>query len=231
LPGRHLEDYAGELKEAAGNLPVPLSSISLGFKGSLLSSSSQRRQECRSSLISLFDLCGDLAIPLFNMPPALTQDNGNRLVDAAERDALLIEQLPGLAGEAGGRGVALLLEPVNRYESEYLNTLSHAVAICEQVAHPNVGVTADLFHMQIEELSTAASIQGTRKWLKHFHVAANNRQEPGIGSMDFASAFAALKEIGYDGGLEVESRSLSGPPEECLPRSVEFLRKAWREAG
>src|SRR5690606_27493737 len=126
-------------------------------------------------------------------PPVLIQDNAERLSDEAEQDALLLEQLPALGDEAARRGVVLLLEPVNRYESDYLNTLAHAARLCAAVGHPAVGCTADFFHMQIEELRPAESLRRAGPWLRHIHVAENARVEPGPGSLDFRPGFAALR--------------------------------------
>ena len=102
LPGRYLNDYLDELRGCLADSPLPLAALSLGFIGSL---------------------CAELGCSGFNMPPVLICDNPERLTDAAEQDALLVEQLPALGDEAQSRGVALLIEPVNKYESEYLNDI------------------------------------------------------------------------------------------------------------
>ena len=231
LPGRCLDSYAEGLKALAGRYPLPLSSLSLGFEGSLVSPSAERRRACRRSLGVLFKLCRELGVASLNMPPALTQDNPGSHADAASRDALLLQQLPEVAAEADACGVTLLLEPVNRYESEYLNSLAHAVALCRRAGAANLGITPDLFHMQMEELNVPAAIAAAGGWIKCVHVAENTRQEPGIGSMDFLSAFTALKGIGYSGYLELESRALSGRPELTLPPALAFLRRSWAAAG
>lgn len=230
LPGRMLKDYAAELQRSSPPFALPFSSLSLGFGGSLISRLAQRRAECRDSLLNLFDFCRVHDIPRLNMPPALLQDNGKNLAPPAKRDALLTVQLAPLAEAAAERGVTLLLEPVNRYESDYLNTLAHAAALCEAVGHPALGVTADLFHMQLEERQAPSALRATGNWLKCVHVADNTRLEPGSGSMAFAPVFAALQTMGYRGDIEVESRGLSGDPETCLPAAVRTLQRAWRDA-
>ena len=231
LPGRFLENFRTDLREASSRLPLPLSSISLGFEGSLVSGSPSRRTECRESLLALFEWCREQDIPTLNMPPALAQDNEHALAPPEERDALLAEQLHLLAEAAARNGVTLLLEPVNRYESAYLNTLEHAVALCERVGHDALGVTADLFHMQLEERSTPEAIRRAGPWLKCLHVADNTRLEPGSGSLAFGPAFAALQSVGYHRMVELESRALSGSPECVLPASVAFLRRMWETSA
>ncbi len=237
LPGRYLDRYREELRACVRDSPVPLDALSLGFTGSLVSPDSAVRRGCRDSLFRLFDLCAELGVGKFNMPPALIQDNPIRLTGpgpypdvTAAQDALLLEQLPALAREAAARGVLLLLEPVNRYESDYLNRLEHAARLCREIDHPHLGCTADFFHMQLEELNPAEAIRSAGSGLRHVHVAENTRVEPGPGTLDFRPGFQALREIGYTGTLEVECRSLSGPPEEVLPRSVAYLRGLWLEA-
>ncbi|MFN6956498.1 MAG: sugar phosphate isomerase/epimerase family protein, partial [Acetobacteraceae bacterium] len=123
LPGRYLDRYLGELRTCLPDSPLPLEALSLGFVGSLVSSDAGTRQACRDSLLHLFDLCAELRVPRFNMPPLLFQDNPgsagdpSRLAELTEtRDAWLLVQLPALAEAAQQRGVTLLLEPVNRYE-------------------------------------------------------------------------------------------------------------------
>jgi sugar phosphate isomerase/epimerase len=195
-------------------------------------------------LLNLFDLCAELGVRIFNMPPCLIQDNPGRITAPGESnsvrerlDMLLLEQLPAIGDEAHKRGVDLLIEPVNQYESDYLNSIEHAGRLCRKMNHPAIGLTADFFHMQIEELHMdeaihRASAPSTSGYvpLRHVHVAENTRVEPGPGSLDFRPGFGALKDIGYPGWIELECRRLSGPATEVLPKSVDYLRNAWNRA-
>jgi sugar phosphate isomerase/epimerase len=237
LPGRFLNDYLDELRKCLGDSPLPLVSMSLGFSGSLLSPHESVRRRCRDSFLRLFDICAELEVGCVNVPPVLIEDNPDRIVEGLTygsaieaQDALLIEQLPALADRAQERGLMFLLEPVNRYESEYLNTVPHAARLCETLNHDNIGLTCDFFHMQIEELSVPESLAEAGKWIRHVHVAENTRVEPGPGSLNFTPGFHTLKKIGYDRAIELECRRLSGPAEQVLPKSVEYLRRLWRQA-
>jgi len=237
LPGRFLNSYLDELRDCRSDSPLPLASMSLGFSGSLLSPHESIRKRCRDSLLRLFDICAELSVNCFNAPPVLIQDNPARITDAGAygsvteaQDALLIEQLPALADQAQKRGLIFLLEPVNRYESEYLNTVPHAAKLCETVNHDYIGITCDFFHMQLEELSIPQSISKAGKWIKHVHIAENTRVEPGPGSLNFTPGFRVLKKIGYNRIIEIEPRTLSGPAEKVLPKSVDYLRKLWKQA-
>lgn len=242
LPGRFRDRWLTQLRDCFKDRPLPMVSISLGFENSLLSPNESERQICRDSLLRSFDLCAEFGATLFNLPPCLIQDNPVRIRDAAsfssvrERlDSLLLEQLPALGDEARQRGVELLIEPVNHYESDYLNSIQHAVDLCQKLNHPAIGFTADFFHMQIEELRMGDAIGGTGPAanggkLRHVHVAENTRVEPGPGSLDFKPGFRALKAIGYQGWIEVECRQLSGTAAEVLPKSVDYLMGTWKDA-
>lgn len=244
LPGRFKSRWLEPLRDCFQDSPLPMVAISLGFDGSLLSPSSKERLKCRDSLLGLFDLCAEFGARIFNLPPCLIQDNPQRITASGEfnsirehLDALLLEQLPALGDEAHKRGVDLLIEPVNQYESEYLNSIEHAGALCRQLDHSAIGFTVDFFHMQMEELhaheairKAAAPTESGYLPLRHVHVAENTRVEPGPGSLDIQPGFRALKEIGYHGWIEVECRRLSGPPTEVLPKSIEYLRKTWNNA-
>ena len=232
LPGRYLPDYRAELLACKDRLPLPISSISLGFRGSLVSADGEARRQCRDDTRDLLALCADLGAAGLVMPPMLNQDGHQRLADVgncadvrAAEDALLLEQLPELAEAAGSAGKLILLEPVNRFETDYLYELAHATALCERLDHPAVGITVDFFHMQIEELNPPEAIRRAGRWVRHVHVAENTRVEPGPGWLDFRPGFEALRDVGYDGFIVVECRTLSGPAGEVLPRCVRYLRE------
>jgi sugar phosphate isomerase/epimerase len=230
LPGRFLKTWLAEARSLKAESPLPFVSLSLGFEGSLLSPHPAVRQQCRDSIMRLLDICEELGAHLFNIPPVLIQDNPERLKDRAQQDALLLEQLPALGDAAKARNVTLLLEPVNRYESDYLHSVEHAAQLCAQANHPAIAFTADFFHMQLEELKMDVALTKAGLRTKHIHVAENTRVEPGPGSLDFAPGFRALKQLGYEGFIEIECRNLSGPGEIVLPRSVAYLRRVWQES-
>ena len=237
LPGRFLGQYRDKLLAHQDRLALPISSISLGFRGSLVSADAEERRQCRGDAIALSDLCKQLGAAGLVMPPTLVQDPHVAIADpsphrtiAEARDALLTEQLPGLATAAEERDVRLFIEPVNRFEADYIHRLNHAVRICEQVDHPGLGITADFYHMQLEELRPADSLRRADRWIRHVHVAENTRCEPGPGSLELTTGFEALRDIGYDGYVVVECRFLSGPAEEVLPRSVQYLRQLMHQA-
>jgi sugar phosphate isomerase/epimerase len=230
LPGRFLKSWLQDARAFKADSPLPFVSLSLGFEGSLLSPHFAVRQKCQDSILQLLDICAEFNAHLFNIPPVLIQDNAERLKDRDQQDALLLEQLPKLGDAAKARGVTFLIEPVNRYESDYLHSVEHAAGLCTQLNHPAVAITADFYHMQLEELHTDTALKNAGLWTRHVHVAENTRVEPGPGTLDFTPGFRALKQVGYQGLIEVECRSLSGPGETVLPRCVAYLQRTWQEA-
>jgi sugar phosphate isomerase/epimerase len=237
FPGRFLATYEPQLRSCARDAPVAMGFLSLGFEGSLVSPDARIRARCRDSLRRLLDLCREVGLLGVNVPPALIQDNPVRYPCGAgdestvhAQDAHLVDELPALCTEAHRLGVLLLLEPVNRSESEYMNTLDHAAAVCARVNHGSLGVTCDFYHMEREEPDPPGAIRANGKWIRHVHVSEDTRLEPGSGPMDFVPGFRALKEIGYSGMIELECRSLSGPAERVLPCSASYLRRAWERA-
>lgn len=96
------------------------------------------------------------------------------------------------------KGVVLAMEAINRYETNFLNTLEESVNFVNMVDHPNVRTMADTYHMNIEEVDSAAVIRKYGHTLANLHLADSNRQAPGEGHFDFPSIARALKEIHFD---------------------------------
>jgi len=100
--------------------------------------------------------------------------------------------------------VTLSIEPVNRSETYFLRTAAEALALCQAVGHPRVGVTIDTFHANIEEKNQAAAVLSLRDRLRHMHMSENDRSLLGQGHVDFPGIVEALRAIGYQGYLMIE---------------------------
>lgn len=119
--------------------------------------------------------------------------------------------------------VVLLLEPVNRYETNIVNTVGEALHLIKQIGSQNLKVLPDTFHMNIEEPSIAESIKYAGSKLGYIHFADSNRWAPGLGHVDFRSILSALNKIGYDGTIGVEI--LPKPDDLTAARkAIEFIR-------
>jgi len=102
-------------------------------------------------------------------------------------------------------GIVLGIEPVNRFETYFLNTAADAVKLVKQVGEPNIGVHLDTFHMNIEEKSYYHPIVSTGKLLCHVHCCENDRGIAGTGTVNWDEVFKGLAEIGYDRWITLES--------------------------
>jgi len=105
---------------------------------------------------------------------------------------------------AQARGLTLVLEPGNRYETDFIHTVEEATAFLDMVDLPNVRLMIDTFHMNIEEPSIPDAIRRGGPYLEHVHVGDSNRRAPGWGHLDFDAVAAALHASGYRGGIGLE---------------------------
>jgi D-psicose/D-tagatose/L-ribulose 3-epimerase len=136
--------------------------------------------------------------------------------------------------------IDLALEPLNRFETYFLNTAADAIMFCEAINDSSIGVLLDTFHTNIEEKDVAAAFRMTGKRLKHVHACENDRGVPGTGHVDFVGIAAALKEIRYEGWITIESfgyshkelaaaaaiwRDLAPTPETVAFEGLPFLKK------
>jgi D-psicose/D-tagatose/L-ribulose 3-epimerase len=129
----------------------------------------------------------------------MTADERARDID------LLVQQLRTLAEYAGDRGVVLCIEPINRFETSFINLAEQAIEVIDRVDHPACQIMLDTFHMNIEESSLGAAIRAVGPRLKHFHACENDRGTPGSGHVPWQDVADGLKAIGYDGPVVIES--------------------------
>ncbi|NPV54176.1 MAG: sugar phosphate isomerase/epimerase [Firmicutes bacterium] len=134
------------------------------------------------------------------------------------------DAMASLAGYAEGMGVELVLEPINRYETDLINTVDDALAFLDSVGAPNISLLVDTFHMNIEEASIEGSIRRAKGRIGHVHVADSNRWAPGLGHIDFQPVLDALIEIGYNGFLSAEILPMP-TSEEALLATARWMER------
>lgn len=105
-------------------------------------------------------------------------------------------------------GVSLAVEPINRYETNYLNTIGEALDFVDEVDLPNVGILADTFHMNIEEADLANALRSAGDRLLHTQFVDSNRLAAGRGHIDFDALAGVLQEFAFTGYLSTESLPL-----------------------
>jgi sugar phosphate isomerase/epimerase len=118
--------------------------------------------------------------------------------------AWLSEALEVLGERAQGEGVPLIYEPLNRYETNLFNSLSGTADFLGSLKTRNIKILADLFHMNIEEVSLPDAIRAAGSLIGHVHFADSNRRAAGFGHTDFAPVATALHEVGYSGYVSAE---------------------------
>jgi D-psicose/D-tagatose/L-ribulose 3-epimerase len=118
-------------------------------------------------------------------------------------------------------GVRLGVEPINRFETYFINRGDQALALAEATG-PNCGICLDIFHMNLEEDDPFAMIRRAGDRLVGFHVADNNRLAPGMGTFDWPRIIDTLREIRFDGALSVEfCPPLDRTPANPFPGSID----------
>jgi D-psicose/D-tagatose/L-ribulose 3-epimerase len=157
-----------------------------------------------------------------------------------------VEGYQALTATLAENGVTLAIEPLNRFETFFLNTAGDAAALCDRVGHPNVGVLFDTFHANIEEKNIAAGYRTVGRHLKHVHTCENDRGIPGSGHVEWPEVFQALRDLDYDGWLTIESfgfalgelsaaasiwRDIESSPESIAFNGVEFLKRNFNAVG
>lgn len=241
LGGDHLhsETNRSDRRAVLADCAVRPSSICGGFDCEMVHCDPDRRQACIDTIKRFMDFsaevgaAGPISVPIFNQNLSPTIQRVPDLSPWKSQHELEIELLTEIARDiarhAEGVGVALLLEPLNRYESNALKNVAEAANICRQVGGTGVRVMADLFHMHIEEFNTPDALENIGDVLGHVHLADNTRREPGTGDINFKDAFTVLKRINFTGYMAFEC-GLTEEPNLSLPRSVNFLRNCIAEA-
>jgi sugar phosphate isomerase/epimerase len=116
----------------------------------------------------------------------------------------IVETLRRCAEKAHTRKVCVVLEPLNRYEADFINTAKEGMSLVREIDHPAFGLLLDTFHMNIEEPRLADAIYTAAERLWHVHLGDSNRLPPGQGHLDFSLVVDALRDIGYTGYLSAE---------------------------
>jgi 5-keto-L-gluconate epimerase len=121
-----------------------------------------------------------------------------------EAEKLFLDTAEQVCGLARPHGVTILIEPVNRYEINFINNLDEGAALLGKLACENAGLMPDVFHMNIEDAKIGASLIRHAGLIRYIHLADSNRLAPGQGHLNFDEVFSALKVSGFDGWASIE---------------------------
>jgi sugar phosphate isomerase/epimerase len=180
---------------------------------------SEVRRRARDFVAGLIDLAGG-----FGAPAILGSMVGRWEGSPDYALKWLAEALEQLAPRAHALGVPLLIEPLNRYETNLLNRDEQTLELLGRLRTQNVKLLCDLFHMNIEERDLRAALRAAGAKLGHIHFADSNRQAMGLGHLDMAPVAQTLKELGYTGPISAEVLPLPDA-ETAAAKTMEAYRK------
>ncbi|MGH3948542.1 MAG: TIM barrel protein [Pseudonocardiaceae bacterium] len=183
--------------------------------------------ERRKSAMTYLKLCVDLAQAVGSphvAGPMYSATGKARLLPQDERRqqrAWAAESIREVADYAADRSIRLAIEPLNRFETDMVNTVEQGLELCAAVDRANVGLLIDTFHMNIEEKNLGDAVRMGADKVYHVQVSENDRGTPGSGHVPWSEFFGALDDIEYDGQVVVES---------FLPTVAEIARAVslWR---
>lgn len=154
------------------------------------------------------------------------------------------ENLKEAADYAGERGVSLAVEPLNRFETDFINIVEQGLELIERIGRPNMGFLLDSFHMNVEESNIPAAIRSAKGKILDFHACANNRGTPGEDNFNWPEIMRALRDAEYDDYMLIESftpdcveiakaasvwRPFAESPEAIAENGIPFLKKMYAE--
>lgn len=172
---------------------------------SLISDDLTIRKKAYSRMVDFIHVAADVGAPLIGGPlysPVGYLAGRRRNSDEWSR---AVEAYRNLGPVLAENGVTVAIEPLNRFETYFLNTAADAARLCAEINHPNVGILLDTFHANIEEKDLCQACLAAGPYLKHVHTSENDRGTPGNGHVDWNGLRQALRSLRYDGWLTIES--------------------------
>ena len=164
-------------------------------------------QNCFRYIESCLDICVDLGAT-FLAGPMYSAVGKARLVSPQQKQQewdLAVKNLRKVCQMAGDRGLSIALEPLNRFETDLINTAEDLVRLVQDIDHPAAKIMLDGFHMNIEEADLEAAIKTAGPYLIHVQVSENYRGTPGTGQTRWEAFKRGLEAVGYTGTVTIES--------------------------
>jgi len=165
------------------------------------------RQSTHDYIERCLDFAAEIGAPAL-CGPLYSEVGKRRYLPEAERRAewsLAAEGVHAACVAAATRGRRIAIEPINRFETDLVNSVADGVRFARDVAHPAAGVMIDSFHMTLEEDNLEAAIRSAGDLLIHVQVSENQRGVPGTGLTDWAGFARGLAAVKYDGMVVIES--------------------------
>ena len=201
------------------------------------------REQGKQYIIDCIRIAEKMGSPIFG-GPVYSAVGKTRFISEEQKKkerGWCVENLKQIATIASDHGVVVGVEPLNRFESDMVNTADQAISLVSEVSHPNIKIQLDTFHGNIEEKSIPDTIRKIGKeMLCHIQGNESDRGTPGTGNLDWKGIKAALDEIGYDGAIVIETfgavseeiakatciwRPLANSSDELASEGLEFYKK------
>jgi sugar phosphate isomerase/epimerase len=230
IDGKVLMEKKEEVKKAIAESGLPVSSACGGYRGWIGDFIEEKRlngvEDLKVIIRNLKEVGGTgVVVPAawgmftYRLPPMVSPRSHEGDVKA------IIASLKELDTVAKECGVYIYLEPLNRYQDHMLNTTKDAVDIIEQGQFEMVKITADFYHMSIEEDDISGTLERYSNHIGHIHIAENHRYQPGTGSIDFKRHMNTLKKIGYNGAVVNEGRIRGEDPLKVYIESIHYMKQ------
>ncbi len=172
---------------------------------------------------------------------AVGRANAEEDKDKASQWKTVVKNLKEVMQYAEKQGIKICMEPLNRFETDFINTCDQGLKMIADVASPNLLIHLDTFHMNIEEKNQAKSIKKAGKLLGHFHACGSDRGTPGGDHIAWPEIIKALKAVKYNGDVVIESfttdvkviaraaaiwRQIEPSNQDIAVKGIKFLKKA-----
>jgi len=217
-------DY-GNLKKALTDNGLECCSVCGAYgEGRDLRGSTKEQEGSKQYIHDCIDACAALGCDVF-VGPHYSRVGRASFEPAGvknEQWKVVVKNLKEVCAYAEEKGVYLAVEPLNRFETDFINVCADVLRLIDDVGSPMLKVHLDTFHMNIEEKSLSMAILAAGAHLYHVHSSENDRGAPGTGTVDWKGVADALKKIGYNRYVVIES----------FTPDVEIIAKAasiWRE--
>jgi D-psicose/D-tagatose/L-ribulose 3-epimerase len=181
------------------------------------------RENTRAYVRKCIDIAAELGSKVV-VGPMYSAVGRTRMAEPAERQAqrtLAAEGIRECARYAAGKGVSLGIEPLNRFETDLINTVDQGIGLLDEIGEDNVGLLLDTFHMNIEEKDLPKAIRKAAGRITEFHACSSDRGTPGEDHVDWAGIVSALRGGGYDGPVVIEAFT---PKIKEIARAVSIWR-------
>jgi len=185
----------------------PIVCGAFGLERNLCSKNPEYVENAKTYIRWLIDAAAELGSPVV-CGPMYSAVGKDHLEDENARKnewKMAVAGVREMAQYAEPKGVKLALETLNRFETDMLNVVSQGLEFISQTGMENVGFHLDTFHMHLEEKNSGDAIRAAGKKIFHFHACENDRGVPGTGQVHWNVIARALKEVGYDGPVVIES--------------------------